>query len=116
MASWERSITVDSRNEVFSCVSSFRVFRGSRSVPQEAEGSIAPRRAHDAAARMRRAAAHPQVPNRRVVLRPPGHRPREEQLLERQFALEDVSFGEPELALEIERRQHLSVKDDVANV
>ena len=44
----------------------------------------------------------------------PGAGPQEEQLLERQLALEDVALGQPELALEVERRQHLPVQDDVA--
>ena len=73
-------------------------------------------RAHDAAAGMRRRSAHPQVAHRRRVLRPPGHRAREEQLFERQLALEDIALGQPEVALEVERRQHLPVQDDVADV
>ena len=49
-------------------------------------------------------------------LRPARRRPQEEQLLERQLAVEDVALGQPELALEVERRQHLPVQDDVADV
>jgi len=37
-------------------------------------------------------------------------------LLERELALEGCCLSEPELALEIERRQHLPVQDDVADV
>ena len=61
-------------------------------------------------------AAHPQVADRRRVLRPAGSRPQEEQLFQRQLALEDIAFGQAELALEIERRQDLAVQDDVADV
>src|SRR5207237_1599757 len=81
--------------------------------PEDAQRRVAARSAHDAAARMRGRSAHPQIANRRRVLRPPGNRAREEQLLERQLALEDVAFREPELALEVERRQNLPVQDDV---
>src|SRR5262245_58408688 len=65
---------------------------------------------------MRRRSAHPEVPNRRLVLRPARNRPREEQLLERQLALEDVALGQPELALDVERRQYLAMEDDVAEI
>ncbi len=54
--------------------------------------------------------------DRRLVARPAGRRTQEEQLLERQLALEDVPFRQPELALDVERRQHLPVQDDVADV
>src|SRR5439155_19927866 len=89
---------------------------GSRSLPQDSQRGVAPGRAHDAAAWMRRRAAHPELPNRRLVLSPAGNRAREEQLLERQLALKDVAFRQAELALEIERRQHLAVQDDVLDV
>src|SRR5262249_15391471 len=82
-------------------------FRLSCLLPVDAQRRVPSGRAHDAAAGMRRRSAHPQVLHRRRVLRPAGHRSCEEQLLQRQLALEDVAFGEPELALEIERRQHL---------
>ncbi len=49
-------------------------------------------------------------------LRPAGRGTEEEQLLERQLALEDVAFGEPPLALEVEGRQDLAVQDDVLDV
>src|SRR5215213_3113465 len=65
---------------------------------------------------MRRRSAHPQVLDRRLVLRPARYRAREEELLERQLALEDVALGQPEVAFEVEWRQHLPVQDDVADV
>ena len=63
---------------------------------------------------MGRRAAHVEVADRRAVARPARHRAQEEELLERQLALEDVAFGEAELALEVERRQHLAVQDDAS--
>ena len=77
---------------------------------------VPPGRAHDAAAGMRRRSAHVEVAHRRLVLRPARRRPQEEQLLERQLALEDVAFGQAEVALDVERRQHLPVQDDVLDV
>ena len=73
-------------------------------------------RAHDAAAGMRGRAAHPQVLDGRLVLRVAGHGTQEEQLLERELALEDVAFGQSQLAFEIERRDHLPADDDVLDV
>ena len=70
---------------------------------------IASGRAHDAAAGMRGRAAHVEAVDRRLVLRPAGHGPQEEELLERQLALEDVALGETPLALEVERRHDLAV-------
>src|SRR5262245_1513131 len=86
------------------------------SFPQYPERRIPSRCAHDAASGMRSRSTHPEVADRRRVLRPSGSRTKEEQLLEGQLALKDVAFGEPELALEIERREHLPMQDDVANV
>ena len=65
---------------------------------------------------MRCRSAHPQVPDRGRVVGPTRNGPEEEQLFQRELALKDVAFGEPELALEIERRQHLAMEDDVADV
>ena len=73
-------------------------------------------RAHDAAARVRRRAAQPEVADRRPEARVAGHRPVEEQLLERQLALEDVALGQPDRALDVERRLDVAVEDDVADV
>ena len=60
---------------------------------EQLERGDPPGRAHDAAAGMRGRAAHPQVLDRRPVARPAGHRPVEEQLLERELALEDVALA-----------------------
>src|SRR5207249_5535497 len=83
---------------------------------QDSERSIPPRRPHDSATRMRGGSAHPQIPNRRVVLRPARDRPREEQLLQRQLALKDVALCQSEIALEIQRRENLTMPNDVANI
>src|SRR5215471_9683055 len=74
------------------------------------------RRAHDAATRMRGRAAHIKVLDRRAELRVPRHGAQEEELLERQFALEDIAFAQAEFALQIQRREHLFVEDDVFKV
>src|SRR5437764_2619300 len=72
--------------------------------------------AHDAAAGVRGRAAHIKVLHRRAVLRPSRDRTQEEQLLERELALEDVSFGQSELAFQVERRDHLASTDDALDV
>ena len=51
-------------------------------------------RAHNAAARVRRGAAHVHALDRTAVLRITGKWPIEGQLIERQLALEDVAFGQ----------------------
>src|SRR3954447_26858371 len=73
-------------------------------------------RPHDAAPGMRGGAAHPEVLDRRPIARPSGNRAVEEELLERELALEDVALRQAEVALDVERRQHLLVEDDVADV
>ena len=54
--------------------------------------------------------------DRRAVLRPVGHRPEEEQLLERELALEDVALGQADDALDVRRREHLAVEDRALQV
>mgnify|MGYP003694378643 CR=1 FL=1 len=57
-------------------------------------------------------APHCQYPSIGVrYLRPPRHGTQEEQLLQRQLALEDVSLGQPGDPLDVERRQDLPVQD-----
>src|SRR4030095_11390477 len=70
---------------------------------QHHQRRVSSRRAHDSAARMRRRAAHVEVLDRGLVLRPPRHGPEKEQLLQRQFTLKDISLRQPPLALEIAR-------------
>ena len=62
--------------------------------PQVLEGGDAAGGPHEAAAGMGGRAAHPQAVHRRPVAGPAGDGPVEEELLERQLALEDVALGE----------------------
>ena len=52
---------------------------------------------------MRAGAALPVALHRRAVLRPRGRRAQEEQLVQRELALEDVALGEPGDALDVRR-------------
>ena len=61
-------------------------------------------------------AAHVEVLHRRAVAGPARHGPQEEELLEGQLALEDVALGEAPLALQVQRRQHLAVQDELLQV
>src|SRR5580765_1877680 len=83
----------------------------SRRAPQDLECREPARAAHDAAAGMRARTALPVAADRRAVLGPLRHRAQEEELLERQLALEDVAFGQARDALYVARRQHLAVED-----
>src|SRR5687767_4076916 len=65
---------------------------------------------------MRRRAAHVQISDGSLVLGPTRRRSQKEKLLKCQLALEDISFRESKVALEIKRSQHLPVQDQVANV
>src|SRR3546814_1393758 len=69
---------------------------------------IAPRRAADAAARMRAGAAQIQTRQRRAVITPARHRPETEQLMQRHRAMKDVAAGQRETSFEFERRQQRS--------
>src|ERR1700680_2956945 len=65
---------------------------------------------------MRGRAANVEVLDRRPELRPPRNGAEEEQLLQRKLTLKNVAFAEAEFALEIKRRNHLFVQDDVLDV
>jgi len=65
---------------------------------------------------MRRGAAHVKVLNRRTILRPARCGTQKEELLERQFALKNISLRQPKFAFEIERRQDLPMQNDVFDV
>ena len=71
-----------------------RSVSSSRGAAQNFERRQPPGCAHDAAARMRRRAAHEKVPDRRAVPRPSGHRPQKEKLFERKLALKNIPFGQ----------------------
>ena len=83
---------------------------------QDLQRGQAARSTHDAASGMSGRAAHPQVLDRRLVLRPARHRTQEEQLLQRQLALEDIAFGQSPLAFQIKRRYDLPPDDDVLQI
>src|SRR5581483_9054662 len=68
-------------------------------------------RAHDSAAGVRAARAHPQLVDRRAVARPARRRPQKRELLDAELAVKDVPFGEPVFLLEIPRRQNVPVQD-----
>src|SRR5215475_12838490 len=74
------------------------------------------RRAHHASARMRARTAKKKIPDRRSVLRPPGHGAHEEQLVEVHLAVKDVAAGQAVLSLHVERRNHLAMQDDVSDI
>ncbi len=52
----------------------------------------------------------------RAVVSPAGHGAQKEKLLERKFALKNVALREAELALEVERREHLAADDNFFDV
>src|SRR5262245_20482786 len=83
---------------------------------QHLQRRITTGRAHDPTARVRGRAAHVQIFYRRSILRPTRRGSQKEKLFERQFALENISFRQTKLALEIERRHHLSIANQLANV
>ena len=85
-------------------------------VLQDLQRGDAAGRAHDPAAGVRGRAAHVEAAHGRAVAGPARHRPQEEELLERQLALEDVALGQAPLALEVERGQHLAVQDELLDV
>src|SRR4029079_19094903 len=55
-------------------------------------------------------AAQPQVLDRGPEPRPAGHRPAEEELLERELALEDVALGQAGRAVDVERGHDLAIE------
>src|ERR1700731_2613189 len=63
--------------------------------------------AGDAAAGMRAASAMIETLQGSAIIGVAEHRPRREQLIERQRAMKDVAAEQAELALQIERRQDL---------
>ena len=72
---------------------------------------LVPWHAGDAAAGMRTRAAHVETLQRTAIVAVAEDRPRREQLVERERAVEDVAADQAELALEIERRQHPATDD-----
>src|SRR5258705_7389729 len=85
-----------------------------RQVAQDFGCSVATGGAHDATARMSRGAANIETANRRAVLRIARHRAVEQQLIERQLALENVALGQSDLGFELAWRAYLHMDDAVA--
>src|SRR6202020_3043361 len=67
--------------------------------------------AGDAAARMGSRAAHVQSLERSTVVPVPEHRPRREQLIEAEGAVEDVTAHQTEGTLEVQRGEDLPTQD-----
>ena len=88
----------------------------STNVRHEPQCGVSAWRPHDAATGVGRRAAEIEPLDWRAIVRPAWRRSQEKQLFERELSLKDVAFGEPELALEVERRQHLPVEDAVPDV
>src|SRR4029077_7700266 len=70
--------------------------------------------AHDAAAGMGSRTTQVKVADWRLILCPAQDRAHEVQLLKRQFALEDIAFGQRKRAFDIEWRQHLTMQNNFA--
>src|SRR5262249_24173165 len=71
---------------------------------------------HDAASRMCCRSAHPEISYGRRVSRPAGNGTQEKQLIESEFAVKDVAFRQRKVMLQVERRQNLTVQNDLAHV
>ena len=76
-------------------------------------GGIPTGSAHDAAAGVRTRTTYIKVANWCSILCPSQDGPHEIQLLKRQFALKDVPFRQRKRAFDVERRQDLTMQDDV---
>jgi hypothetical protein len=81
-------------------------------IVQDLARRVRARRRHHAAARMRAGTAHVEALGRTAVLREPGKRTIEQQLVERELALEDVAFGESHLVLDDVRSAHFDMTDE----
>src|SRR5258706_1005927 len=78
---------------------------GAPETPEYPPGRVGARRAGDAAAGMRARATEIKPAYRRAVVGVAEHRPRREELVERERAVEDVPADQAEVALEVERRE-----------
>src|SRR5579872_1652057 len=96
-----------------SCVSSTKA---ATTVAQELECRIVTGRARNAAAGMRASPAQVQAGDGSAVLRPARHRAHEEQLLQSQVAVKNISFREAVNPLQIERGQDLPRDDGTGHV
>src|ERR1700709_1068618 len=85
-------------------------------IPQDFTRRIAARRAHHTAAGMRRGAAHVHPGDRRTVLRVAGYRAVEDELVHREFALEDIALGQAGLVFDIPGAAGFHMADQVAEI
>src|ERR1700678_3710609 len=65
---------------------------------------------------MRGRAAHVKLLNRRAIARPSRRGTQKEKLLERKFALKNISFGQSSRALDIQRRDELFADDQALQI
>jgi hypothetical protein len=79
-------------------------------------GGVPARRAHDAAAGVRRRPAHVEVAHRRRYCAQPGAGLRKKSCSSVSSPWKMLPSVSPNVALDVERRQHLPVQDDVADV
>src|SRR5687768_13519464 len=88
----------------------------SREVAQDFERGEPARRAHDPAARVRAGATLIEALDRRAVAGPRRRGAKEEELVQRQLALEDVPLAQTRDALDVGRRDDLPVHDRPSDV
>src|SRR4030088_3754679 len=72
-------------------------------IPKDHAGGVVAGRAGDAAAGMRAGTAMVEALQRSAIIGVAEHRPRREQLVQRQRTMEDIAPEQAELALQVER-------------
>src|SRR5258706_5488419 len=80
-------------------------------IAQERGRGVVAGAAGDAAAGLRAAAAMVEAFQRPAIIGVAEHRPRREQLIERQRAMKNIAAEQAELTLQIERRENLPADD-----
>src|SRR5687768_60524 len=83
-------------------------------VLQDLAGCVVPGNARDSTARVCRRSTLVEAMNGSAVIRIVWRRPLEEELLEREFAVEDVSLRRTDDAFDVRRQQQLLADDAVA--
>src|SRR5829696_720392 len=78
--------------------------------------SVRARRRHDPAPGMRARATHVESAYRAPILRVAGKRPVEQQLIQRQLALENIALGQTYFVFQLARRAHLDVANQLLEV
>src|SRR4029077_3793786 len=85
-------------------------------IAQDGARGIGARSAHHTASRMSAGAAHVDAAHRRAVLRVPGYRAVEEQLIERELALKNVSLSKTDLVLDVPGRADFCVQNELFEI